>query len=412
YNKEMKMYMFLLGRNPDLSLAELKSVFLRLSLPFKLIQHAGGVALVETIDLPIESINTILGGTVKIGTILEKLPLSAIHDLPDLFITEVLFNEFFAKELKKVEFGVSIYSCGGKHADIIKTTDLHSEITQSIKKELESHGIKSHFPQIRETELSSASVDKNKLLKKGAEILIVVTQDSLLVGKTGAVQEFEAFSKRDFGRPVRDMKSGVMPPKLARMMINIAQVPLKSTLLDPFCGSGTMVQEALVLGYRNIVATDKSEKAIRDTQKNTDWYISKINPEAQSAQVEIKHVDVKKISHVLQPNSVQAIVTEPYLGPTLKKRLTPQQANHSIKELTDLYLSAWKQFHTVLAPRGSVVMILPAFQGHITSYVEILDDIEKMGFTQEQLSGSQRKSVLVGTGRDYVLREIVKFVKR
>jgi tRNA G10 N-methylase Trm11 len=408
----MNRYIFLLGRNPDLSLAELKSVFARLSLSFKLIQHAGGIALVESKDISIDQLNKILGGTVKIGTVIETLPLDAIHDLPDLFTKEVLFNGFFDEELKKVEFGISVYSCGGRQSDFIKATDMHAVLTQAIKKELDSHGIKSHFPQIRDTVLSSASVDKNKLIRKGAEILIIITQQEILVGKTGAVQEFESFSKRDFGRPVRDMKSGVMPPKLARMMINISQVSPKHIILDPFCGSGTVVQEALELGYKNVFASDKSEKAIRDTKKNTDWYMTKFNPDASAANVEIKHVDVKKISHVVESESINAIITEPYLGPTLRKRLTPQQAQNSIKELMDLYLSAWKEFHTILAPRGSVVMIFPAFQGHVTSYVPILKEIEKIGFVQEQLSGSERKSVLVGTGRDYVLREIVKFVKQ
>jgi tRNA G10 N-methylase Trm11 len=407
----MKQYIFLLGRTPDLSLAELRSVFMRLSAPFKLIQQADNIALVESIELPIEELNKILGGTVKIGSVIESLPLDSLPSLPQLFTFEVLFNEFFSPDLKKVEYGVSIYTCGGKDENFHQATDIHTTLTQSIKKELEKNGVKAHFPQIKETSLSSASVDKNRLLRKGAEILIIVTQDQILVGKTHAVQEFESFSKRDFGRPVRDMKSGVMPPKLARMMINIAQVQSKHTLLDPFCGSGTMVQEALALGYTHIIATDKSEKAIRDTEKNTSWYREKINPDTLNAEVDIRHVDVKKISHVLDPNSIDAIITEPYLGPTLRKRLNPKQIKYAFTELTDLYLPAWKQFHSVLVPGGRVVMVLPAFQTSRTEYMPILETVEKLGFQQETLSGGKRKSILVGSRRDYVQREIVKFIK-
>jgi tRNA G10 N-methylase Trm11 len=203
-----------------------------------------------------------------------------------------------------------------------------------------------------------------------------------------------------------------MPPKLARMMINIAQVLPKHTLLDPFCGSGTMVQEALALGYTKIIATDKSEKAVRDTQKNTDWYRERINPESLNADVDIRHVDVKKISNVLEPNSIDAIITEPYLGPTLRKRLNPKQIAYAFGELSDLYSSAWKQFHAVLVPGGRVVMILPAFQTSRTEYMPILETIEKLGFQQEVLSGGKRKSILVGNHRDYVQREIIKFVKK
>lgn len=315
-------YIFILGRNTELSLAELRSLFAKNQLKFKLTQSSNSVALVESNDIPVDTLNTQLGGIVKIGKVIESLPLSAIYELDVLFSFEVLFNEFFQADLKKVEFGVSIYSCGAHDDDMSAAVRLHPQITQSIKKTLEENGVKAHFPQIKEPVISSASVDKNKLLRKGAEILIVVTQDEILVGKTQAIQEFEAFSKRDFGRPVRDMKSGVMPPKLARMMINIAGIPSKKTLLDPFCGSGTVLQEALHLGYQNIIGTDKSGKAIKDSRENIAWYQEKINPESKSALVRIQHGDVTKLSHNISHNTIDAIVTEPYLGPTLKKRLS------------------------------------------------------------------------------------------
>lgn len=406
------IYIFVLGRNTDLSLAELRSVFAYYSLPFKLLQSSNSIALVESTAFSIPELNARLGGIVKIGTVIESLPLSSLTDLPELFSYEVLFHEFFSDELRKVEFGVSIYSCGGKESDVTKVHTLHQQITLSIKKELEKNSIKAHFPQLRETTLSSASVDKNKLISRGAEILIIVTQDAVLVGKTGAVQEFESFSKRDFGRPVRDMKSGVMPPKLARMMINLAQLSPKHTLLDPFCGSGTVLQEALHLGYTNVIGTDKSAKAIKDSRENIDWYVKKFNPNIQDAQVVIKHAEVTKLTLEITPGSIHGIVTEPYLGPTLQKRLKPKEISRSIDELSDLYLKAWKEFHKVLVRSGTVVMILPVFQTNTAHNLPILSDIQKFGFTQIALSGSERKSVIVGNRRDFVLREIIKFVKQ
>ena len=87
------------------------------------------------------------------------------------------------------------------------------------------------------------------------------------LAQTEAVQPFEQFSARDFGRPGRDDLSGMLPPKLAIIMINLAQTPLNSILLDPFCGSGTILSEAVLLGYTNLIGTDISEKAIADSKK-------------------------------------------------------------------------------------------------------------------------------------------------
>lgn len=404
-------YFFILGRYPDLSLAELKNVFASQSLPFKLLQVSSQVALVESTQINPEKMNKILGGIVKFGVVVESLPLSSVPDLPLLFTSEVLKNQFFDSDLKKIEFGLSIYSCGSKDVDFQNVRKIHNEITLKIKENMERSGIKSHFPQIRDTVLSSASVDKNKLLKKGAEIVLIVTQDSILVGKTQAVQEFESFSKRDFGRPVRDMKSGVLPPKLARMMINISQVSKNSVLLDPFCGSGTMLQEALQLGYRKIVGTDISVKAVKDSKTNIKWYQQKFNTVEDDSEVTIKRVDATRLSSEIKKESVGGIVTEPYLGPTLSKRLKSHEIDRTINELSKLYINAVKEFYKVLNSNGSVVMVLPVFQSNKLGFMPILEKIEKSGFEIIQLSGSKRKTVIVGNKRDFVLREIIKFVK-
>lgn len=104
----------------------------------------------------------------------------------------------------------------------------------------------------------------------------------MLLGKqfvavTLAVQDFEEYRFLDFGRPQRDMVSGSMPPKLAKIMLNLSGVKIDQAILDPFCGSGTMIQQALLLGFTNIVGSDASPKAVEDTKKNLNWLGSKLN---------------------------------------------------------------------------------------------------------------------------------------
>lgn len=45
-------------------------------------------------------------------------------------------------------------------------------------------------------------------------------------------------------------KPVTLPPKLARCLVNAAKVPLGGKVLDPFCGTGAILREALLLGYR------------------------------------------------------------------------------------------------------------------------------------------------------------------
>ena len=86
------------------------------------------------------------------------------------------------------------------------------------------------------------------------------------------MQPFKDLSRLDFGRPARDDFSGMLPPKLAQIMINLAQVQNPEALIiDPFCGSGTILSEALLMGYKDLLGSDISPKAIADTYKNISW---------------------------------------------------------------------------------------------------------------------------------------------
>ena len=80
--------------------------------------------------------------------------------------------------------------------------------------------------------------------------------------KLEGVQNISAYAMRDQKRPKRDAFVGMLPPKLAQIMINLAlgdQEPKDKLLLDPFCGTGVLLQEALLMGLK-VYGTDLSQK--------------------------------------------------------------------------------------------------------------------------------------------------------
>ncbi|MYB40303.1 hypothetical protein F4X86_03515 [Candidatus Saccharibacteria bacterium] len=48
----------------------------------------------------------------------------------------------------------------------------------------------------------------------------------------------------------RNLRAGILPPKLAQIMVNLTRCPEGLTILDPFCGNGGLLQEALLSGYK------------------------------------------------------------------------------------------------------------------------------------------------------------------
>lgn len=399
-------YVFVLGRTPELSIAEIESVLRINKISYKTVSTSKEIAVFECDEFDAFKLNKSFGGIVKIGRIYEEVGIS--KDYSDI-ITEKFLEKLFVDANSKVEFGISLYNCNGDENILGALHNSQFKTTKVIKYWLKNKGIRAHFPNAKERFLSSVTVDKNNLLINGAEILVVLTNNNILVGHTLVVQEFEDFSKRDYGRPVRDMQSGVMPPKLARIMINLSEINFDQTILDPFCGSGTMLQEALVLGFKKIIGSDNSDKAIKDTKNNLMWLSSEFNLDISG--VKVFRQDVQSLSESIDPETVDAIITEPYLGPTLHKQPQANEIAQTVAQLEKLYINSFIEFENVLKKGGKAVVIFPVFQGHYKIYMDIISQIEKLGFTQIKLSNNPRGSITVGNRFDFVLREIIKVEK-
>ncbi len=343
-------YVFILGRNAKLSAAEIKAI-----LPnSKILSETDIFLILENENFEAKKMLNRLGGTIKIGEVVAEDQSSEYKEI----IIENLKNN---PQENKLNFGVSFYGT--------KPWKLGME----IKGELKAQGVSCRLVISRDQALSSVVVSKNKV----QEFLVLGKK---YLGKTLAVQEFEEYSARDYGRPGRDLVSGMMPPKLAKIMINLSQATKDMILLDPFCGSGTVIQEALLMGYQNIIGTDLSEKAIKDTKQNLDWLKNRgYNFSDKNYKIQI--CDVRDLSKKIKEADV--IVTEPFLGPPLKGRESLVQVKKIVQDLGDLYLKAFTEFKKVLKPNGRVVIIFPSFRvsGDILE-LPILDKIENMNFTK------------------------------
>lgn len=275
----------ILGNSPELAREELKSL-----LKFNEINFSPPVLALETDD---EIIFDRLGGTIKVAEVIES----------DI-VTEL-------SKYQKVDFGVSTF--GQKLPNLVE-----------IKRELVKKGIKVRFvlPKIG-TELSSVVVKKQML----TEFIVACG----FTAKTVWVQDFEAWNVRDYGRPAVEAHIGMLPPKVARQMLNISG---GKTILDPFCGVGTILTEGLELGL-NMIGSDIDSRQIERARKNLEFF-------GKDAPLYV--CDARKIKEKIPP--VDAIVTESDLGPRL-----------GLEQLYAGCLLSWK---SLVKPGGRVVMALPS----------------------------------------------------
>ena len=182
----------------------------------------------------------------------------------------------------------------------------------NLKIELKNLGYKVRLVESRDDSLSSVIVTQEKLIEQGADILVMKINNQTLIGRTLAVQKFKDYSFRDYSRPARDTSRGLMPPKLAKMMLNLSGAELEDSVLDPFCGSGTILAEGLLMGFKNLVGTDIDKKAIEKTEGNISWLTDNVR-NAHVRSLQLFACDALKIHEEIE--KIDYIVTEADLGP-------------------------------------------------------------------------------------------------
>lgn len=297
------MIVFVLGRQPEISLAELQAVYRRTP---KLL--AGHLA-----SLDIEQ-ETALATAKDLGSIVKVAKLISDSFTLDAESIARLTHHLFGRTTGKITLGVSYYGSSAK-------SNLTANFSRAMRASLEQSGHSVRLVPSEQAALSTATVLHNKLAignPKKVELLLTPAPGShrLAVAKTIYVQDISAYTLRDRGRPRRDTRNGMLPPKLAQTMINLArgacQLTRPTNLLDPFCGTGVILQEAGLMGLTTY-GSDNNSRMIDYTQTNLDWLARRYRP-ASRPQLTVADATSFNWQQWLAPNRLELIASETYLG--------------------------------------------------------------------------------------------------
>ena len=372
-------YLFELGHQPHISTAELEAVFSKINIEIISKKRKGTYFIVETKKeiKPIELIK-ILGGTIKIAEQITE---------PGKII-QILAN-FIKKYQPKGKIHFSVSGDNAKKAAL------------DTKKLLKTEKRSVRYIEAK----NSATILHNKLVEYQADFTII--ENKIFVTKS--IQPFEEFAKRDYERPKSDEKSGMLPPKLARILINLSRITKTDCLLDPFCGSGTILMEAAVLGHENLIGSDKSKKAIQNSKTNLEWIKKEYNLEKLNCKFIVS--DIKKLVNHLEDSRINCIITEPYLGKPLIGKENNIKLEIQAEELKNLYKSTFQIFAKILDPGGIVIFIIPRFR-YCDDWIKIdcLSNIKKAGFSPLPFLEKQN-SLLYWRKKQHLGREIWQFRK-
>ena len=413
------MYIALLGRQPEISIAELAAVF-----GTDCVNHISQqFAEVQTSQFDI----TTLGGTVKCAKVITELPASRTDKASLLAASRFITQHYQAKwahSPHKITLGLSAYNLAVGARDVQKTGLI-------LKSSLKKSGTSLRLIPNDQPALSTATAHNNKLGSSPhkVELLLVKTTDRrLIIAESRGVQNITAYTRRDRHRPKRDAFVGMLPPKLAQIMLNLAlgaelltrqrshnnsatrsdsslsdkSIVLRTalpdafdleetagsraavTILDPFCGTGTVLQEALLRGC-DVVGSDLSQKMVDYTTENLAWLQSTFTaPSRPVGRVIDIHQADATTHHWPNSENLTAVVCETYLGQPFSAPPASQKLAEVAGNCNHIITGFLANIRPQLAPNTPLCIAVPAWydaSGHAT-HLPLIKNLQQLGYYQ------------------------------
>jgi len=355
----MNLYAFELGRIKELALAEIETLFGEDSLE-EIINNYAIVKTEHTLD---QQTQDRMGGTIKIMKVTsqDKIVSTNPQELDQFFkehVKKIFFDCLRTRDNSgKLLFAINLFNIPGKTNVLLKNLLIFS------KKFLKAATISSRFINKPWQNTSSAQVYKSRILEKGMEISILLSPKThtLYTTQTLSVQNPDKYSLRDYKKPFRDSHLGMLPPKLAQIMINLAEPAFdkpNGVIYDPFCGSGTVLMEGLLMGKESH-GSDILDRMVQYATDNCSWLTEKLHLNNRTFKTHLK--DATKLTSEEIPKNINAIITEGYLGKPLHNLIPKDQRDKIFGELRTLH-SAWLSNIHKLLPKGTtIVMCITAF---------------------------------------------------
>lgn len=291
-----KLFFLLSGEHPSLPSSELKSILQSEGYKYRVLKELTQVLRLET-DV----------------------------DVTKSVISRSAMTRICAKEL---------FICDAKTAEISKR--MRSISLEGIMETGESFVVRirrirrSAFHLVRgelERKLGELILNKSKRIRVNLKtpqrtFFGVITDNKLVFGlKAGEVSTKPFFERRPRKRPF--FHPTAMSAKLARCMVNLAQPRVGELVLDPFCGTASMLIEAGLIGCR-VVGFDVKRRMVEGSLRNLLFY--GVKPEG-IAVADARHLPAVR---------ADCVVTDPPYG------RSATTLGHSTRQIMRKFLSTVK----------------------------------------------------------------------
>lgn len=360
----MSLYAFELGRKKELCFAELIALLGK----EKFVERNLDTAIFE-----LEKVNPIklqdsLGGSIKIVELFTNIHYQGSCKPLEPKILDFIskkFPEIFTDYKGKLPFSISFMSF--KNPRELDT----KKLLNFSKKILKSLGINCRFVNQNFSNAKPSTIYKARVIEKGIDLCLIRGIRDLYIGGSISMQNIDAYSLRDYDKPKKDARVGMLPPKLAQVMINLAGPNTKS-IYDPFCGTGTIPIEAMLMG-KEAIGSDIDPRLVDFSKINCEWAQKEFSTKSS---FRIFQKDAQDLTKQDLPEKIDAIITEGYLGKPISKIPASKYQEGSFKELANLHSRWLRNIHELTPTNCKIVMCVTAYKigrnlVHLPNFAEL-----------------------------------------
>jgi len=409
----------ILGRQPALGLAELESLYGE-----KNVTPIGSIAAKLSI-MPCSVEFSRLGGTVKLCKTLKVFDTTSWHDI-EAYLVDVSPEHSKNMPSGKMHLGLSTYEMSIPTKQLLVTgLKIKKAINQATGRTVRL------VPNIN-NELNSAQVLHNKLLTaNGWELVFISSGQKTVLAQTLSIQDIESYGLRDFGRPKRDARVGMLPPKLAQTILNLAigpqefaqgsLSPIGSTcfspednqklrefhsrtiILDPFCGTGVLLQEALHIGY-GVLGSDIEPRMVDYTNQNLQWLTN--HYKSSYASINVTAGDATSFDW---PQPIDAVASEIYLGRPFTAPPNDEILAQTVSDCNTITKKFLKNIYSQLKAGTRLCLALPAWQikpGQFR-HLPLIDHLGDLGYNRLSFEHVRNEDLIYYRADQIVARELL-----
>jgi tRNA (guanine10-N2)-dimethyltransferase len=295
------------GEHPDLPTAEVIGAIEAENIGFSIYDQFDQILVIEVPEINISQMSTLADRLAMTWHIIEVLGISGAE------------FEDILKMAEGIEFADQSSKTYNIRAKKIKRKSQISseEIERGIGKILYDKGFKADLkaPDIR--------------------YRAIISDSKCIFGKVLECVNRSVFETRNpQNKPF--FYPGVLMPRLARAVVNIARVRQNDVVLDPYCGTGGMIVEAGLIGAE-AVGCDVQKMILKGAKLNLDYYAVDYSVFLQDAG-----------DMAIKDNCVDIVLTDPPYG---------RSALIQARSLEELMMHSLGEIFRVLRFGGSAVLV-------------------------------------------------------